>query len=479
MAFINGQKAVNDVAQQLRGEVSARIEDHLLDFLKIPHEINQFNITSLQQNWAYANDPKMLQEYFLAQVKTHETITSIYFGNKNGGIIGSGREGNNGTFYVYNTKDLKAGVFNKYAITNSGTVGELLTSIPHLDTRTRSWYDRASKKGTATWSDIYILFTRQDMAISASSPVYDDHHKLLGVVSVDISLSQIEKFLDTLKFSPSGQIFIMERSGLLVATSTGEQPFRVTNDKLERLNISEIQTPVVRYAAEFLQERFGENFDISNKKQLEFEFGGENYFLDISPVQDQYGIDWLIVVVIPESDFMAEIKNTNRTTAQIVITALVISILISFFIARKIAGRISILNNAARAFAKNEGKTTTLSNSRIREIDELTISFIEMERQLHQTLNDLKTEVEERKLIERALRESEALFRAIFEQAAVGICTLSLDGKFLRVNQRFADIIGYKHKDLLGLTFNDITHTEDLSLNLKNVQMLLNNVNNG
>jgi PAS domain S-box-containing protein len=147
----------------------------------------------------------------------------------------------------------------------------------------------------------------------------------------------------------------------------------------------------------------------------------------------------------------------------------------SFFIARKIADRISILNNAARAFAKNEGKTTTLSNSRIREIDELTISFIEMERQLHQTLNDLKTEVEERKLIERALRESEALFRAIFEQAAVGICTLSLDGKFLRVNQRFADIIGYKHKDLLGLTFNDITHTEDLSLNLKNVQMLLNN----
>jgi diguanylate cyclase (GGDEF)-like protein/PAS domain S-box-containing protein len=212
-----------------------------------------------------------------------------------------------------------------------------------------------------------------------------------------------------------------------------------------------------------------------HKEQLEFEFDKKNYFLDISPVQDQYGIDWLVIVVIPESDFMVEITETNRTTFLIIIAALAISVLISILIARKIAARISFLNDATRAFTKDEGNAPNLANSHIREIDELTISFKEMEHQLRQTLASLKTEVGERKLVEHALRESETLFRAIFEQAAVGICTLSLDGKFLRVNQRFTKIVGYTHKELLDLSFQDITHPEELAINLKNIQNLVNN----
>jgi len=84
VAFINGQKAVNEVAHQLRGGVSARIEDHLCVFLEIPHQVNQFNIDAIQQGWAKANDPRLLQNYFLSQVKTHSTITSVYFGNIQG-----------------------------------------------------------------------------------------------------------------------------------------------------------------------------------------------------------------------------------------------------------------------------------------------------------------------------------------------------------------------------------------------------------
>ncbi len=475
IAFTNGQKAVNDVARQLRSEAAARIEDHLHGFLKVPHQINQFNITSIQQGWLDTKDSKDVQDYFLEQVKTHDTITSIYFGNMDGGIMGSGREGAGGALYVYDTENLKAGTFNKYAITEPGDIGELLTSIPSFDTRTRPWYLDATQKGTATWSDIYILFTGQDMAISASSPVYDERHNLLGVVSVDIFLSQVENFLATLDISQSGQSFIMEHSGLLVAASTGERSFRENAGKMERLDARDSQTPIVKYAAEFLRERFGEKYDVGREEQFEFEINGARYFLNVSPVQDQYGIDWLIVVVIPESDFMAEITATNRLTAFIIIIALVFSILLSVFIAQKIAKSISCLNESTRTFTSGAGEVPVLSKSHISEIDELTLSFIEMKRQLRQTLDDLHAEVGTRKLIEQALRESETLFRAIFEQAAVGICTLSLDGKFLRVNQRFCDIIGYTREELLNLYFRDITHPDDLSADLAKKQTALRN----
>ena len=65
-------------------------------------------------------------------------------------------------------------------------------------------------------------------------------------------------------------------------------------------------------------------------------------------------------------------------------------------------------------------------------------------------------------------------FQAIFEQAAVGIARLSLDGEFLRVNDKFCEIIGYSRKKMLQLSFSDITHSSDLNLWFKKIEQLLN-----
>ena len=70
--------------------------------------------------------------------------------------------------------------------------------------------------------------------------------------------------------------------------------------------------------------------------------------------------------------------------------------------------------------------------------------------------------ITERKQAELALRRSEARFRAIFEQAAVGMVEAGLDGQFLQLNQKFCDLLGSEEKELLGKTFLDITHAEDV-----------------
>ena len=60
-----------------------------------------------------------------------------------------------------------------------------------------------------------------------------------------------------------------------------------------------------------------------------------------------------------------------------------------------------------------------------------------------------------------ALRASESAFRAAFEQVAVGMNQVSLDGRFLQVNQRYCEITGYSREELMQLRFTDITHPED------------------
>jgi PAS domain S-box-containing protein len=59
------------------------------------------------------------------------------------------------------------------------------------------------------------------------------------------------------------------------------------------------------------------------------------------------------------------------------------------------------------------------------------------------------------------LTNSESRFRSIFEQVAVGIAHVSLEGRFIRINQRFCDIMGYTHDEIIKLTVQDITHPNE------------------
>jgi PAS domain S-box-containing protein len=82
-------------------------------------------------------------------------------------------------------------------------------------------------------------------------------------------------------------------------------------------------------------------------------------------------------------------------------------------------------------------------------------------------------DITRRKEIGVALRESEARFRATFEQAAVGINHASIEGRFVRVNQKFCDITGYTREELLELTFQDVIYPDDRMSEQEQVRLLL------
>jgi PAS domain S-box-containing protein len=66
----------------------------------------------------------------------------------------------------------------------------------------------------------------------------------------------------------------------------------------------------------------------------------------------------------------------------------------------------------------------------------------------------------------RALADSEARFRATFENAAVGVAIVGPDGSILRANRSFARMLGYSAEELKTRTFQDLTHPDDLANNL-------------
>jgi len=97
---------------------------------------------------------------------------------------------------------------------------------------------------------------------------------------------------------------------------------------------------------------------------------------------------------------------------------------------------------------------------------------------LHRHLSVLQ-DITERKQTDQALRESEERFRATFDQAAVGIAQVALNGRFIHVNQAVCDITGYSYEDLLQMTFQELTHPDDLEADLVQVRRVLAREING
>ncbi|MEG5064390.1 PAS domain S-box protein [Microcoleus sp. B3-A4] len=88
-------------------------------------------------------------------------------------------------------------------------------------------------------------------------------------------------------------------------------------------------------------------------------------------------------------------------------------------------------------------------------------------------ITDRKRAEINRQQIEMALRNSEEQFRHAFEDASIGMAIVSLDGHWIKVNPALCQIIGYSSEELLALTFQDITHPDDLDADLSYANQLL------
>ncbi|MBD2166365.1 HAMP domain-containing protein [Calothrix membranacea FACHB-236] len=422
LSFKNSQKAVNNLAEQLIDKAGQQVDDRLDMYLALPIQLTQINVDAIANRELNLNDPIASGHYFWRQAKAFPHLSYVGYSLIDKREAGAGRWIKGVDLVLY--ENLSSGKAFDYLANAQGDRAKLLQSYD-FNPLTEPWYKDTVTAGKLTWSKIKAAeirnsqFTeagkalqRQDnsldngldyyIAVSAAAPFYDNNRKLLGVTSIDLALTSISDFLRHLKVSPAGQVFIIERNGKLVGSSGNFPILYKVNNQVERYSAFDIPDRLIRTVAQGLQKRFHSLQAIQNQQKFNIVFNGEKQFLQIKPWRDRYGLDWLVVVAVPESDFMAQIHAHNRTTMLLCLGALVIATIIAISTSKRIAQPILRLSQAAEAIA-NGKLDQNVASSNVRELDILARAFNYMAQQLQesfqalaQTNEQLEHRVEER-----------------------------------------------------------------------------------
>jgi diguanylate cyclase (GGDEF)-like protein/PAS domain S-box-containing protein len=442
----NGERSVRNLAAQLRREVVARIDQHLDTELATSHLINRINLELIRSGELKTDNLSALGTHFWRQLQTFESFNTIFFGDPQERFIAAQRLEDNSFIFV--KRELPPSKAEVYIASAQGQFAQVKSVFPtFVDIRQRPWYTSAATKGTSTWGDIFPLLVTPSIDLPASTPLMSNG-ELQGVLGNNLALGTISQFLYNLKVGQSGQTFILERDGELVASSTSPRPFLIGQDgKTERMTVATSHDPVLQAATAYLLERFGTLEKINAAEELQVLIDSELHFVEVFPYQDQWGIDWLIVVVVPESDFMAQIHANTRTTILLCFAALCIATYSGIVTTRWLTRPLLQLNRAAKEIAQGNFQQT-IAAERIREVRELASSFNQMTQHLQDSFTQLRS-------LNQELLESESRVRQFLEALPVGVAVHNQTGQLTYLNR-----VG---QTLLGLNASLITERNQLT----------------
>jgi PAS domain S-box-containing protein len=450
LSWRNGERSIEDVAVRYKNEVAARIQQHIQTYLAIPEPINRINASAVSLQELNLQNKSAVERYIWRQMQLFSSVDSIAFGTETGEYIGIERLAG-GKLQLDIAGQTTNNVLLTYRLSANDDLPQLIKSTPNYDPRIRPWYAPAIANGRTTWSPIFQKFNSPQLLISKATPLKDVSNKVIGVTAVDLSISEIDSFLQSIKVGESGLVFIMDRSGTLVASSSLEKPFVVEGARVKRLQATESNISLIRNTARQINIQFKDLKQIQSPQALELDIDRKTNFLQLIPLQDDRGIDWLIAIVIPERDFLAQIHSNNVNTILLCLLFLGIAIGFGVLTSKWIAKPIQNLVQATEEIADGQ-LDRSVKVPRIRELGLLSRSFNRMAAQLRESFQNLAQANEELEMRVEArtqdLRQSEKKFAQIFLSSPNPTSIVRMrDRQVVEVNDSALKFFGYVGAD--------------------------------
>ena len=407
-SLYTGLQAVDVLSRQLMDDISARVGQAAV------HQLEEAAVTLLatfpngedNQNASMElfADADRLERKLFELTAAARTTAYFYFGREDGGFVGvdRGRPGARAAATV-RLQDGGGAPRKIYTARTPGDRSRLLETETRIyDVRARPWYQLAKSAQRLTWTPIYVSFASGALVTTAAQPVTSASGSLFGVFAADVELSELSTFMKSVAVSTNGVAFIVDRDGLLVASSTPESPFRTEAGVQKRVAASESQSPLVRAGTQWWRT-VGREITATPTIAM-INANGEQVDVASRRVTGVQGIDWDIVVAVPRSDFTAPIVQSAISMFFVILAALAAALFLGLYVLRRVTRDVDQLVAVTKDISADQ-LPTALPTTSLAETGVLAQAFGEMVGRLTQSLETIRTQNDQYALLNATLEE--------------------------------------------------------------------------
>ena len=413
LSYRTGSEVVDTLSNNLLLETVARIEQavdrHLLGSAAVLETAFPQGMTTTAD---LAQDEAALRTRFWAATALYPDPNNlVYYGNEAGQTLAMFRRGPAQAEWRVRWGPSRPRL--TYAVDAIDAPLHRPQVLPQaLDPRMRPWYAQARTSPTLIWTAVYIDYLTRDLVVTRAKRVTGTDGHLQGVVATDVALHHLNDFLHALSLTPHCLAFIMEADGQLIASSRTANLLRGADGESTRLNARDsgdmLQISAYRHVREAIDSGVLTNTPVS----MGFTGpDGRAAQLAFSRLRDDAGLDWLVVVAVPRSDFMQGVTANVARTVFIGASAALVATLLGLLILNWLGTDLQHLTHAAGKVGR--GQLDEVIEIRGRgTIGELAGTFREMQLRLRtDTLTGLANRdwlmrcIDQR--IERGRRESD------------------------------------------------------------------------
>ncbi|MDF1665683.1 MAG: adenylate/guanylate cyclase domain-containing protein [Planctomycetota bacterium] len=363
ITFVNSRSSLGELSRSLFGQISATTQEKVRGHFQPAVNVVREYQTLAERRRLPLDKLDELGLIFAERLRAESSLSEITYGDSLGNFVGSSRAKDGQV-------ELRQSVPNSHGrsqnrrqlIAKNGQRSPLTTNKKSYDPRERPWYLLAAKSKDIVWTTPYT-WSNGDMGITCAVALRKDS-KVLGVLTADFRLNSLSKFLKTIKIGQTGQVFLMNRKGTVVAQSSESKK---SLDPVKQL--------------------LSENKEWQEMPSLkpvfhDLEFGGQNYATEIQFFELEGGLDWATVIVVPEREFLGNVYKTARTTFLIAAIALLIAMIAAYLFAALLSNPMQQIANDLTRIGQFDLETPSLPSSVINEVEVMTSSVERMKASL-------------------------------------------------------------------------------------------------
>ncbi|MHC4290936.1 MAG: SpoIIE family protein phosphatase [Planctomycetota bacterium] len=328
-------------------QIQKQIQGHLTSLLDIPVRINDVCVGLLDQGVLDPNDLRSWTTALVDLGTAFEDLSCICWGDEDGRAVWIARYAEQDT-YTYAIKDEQTGpMLHEYPMDQQGKLAEKPSNTYEYTPLVRPWYTTSKQAGNSIWSEPFSWISSEGddsstLGIGFGRPYYGTDGHLVGVIDTELTLYDVSRYLESLTIGKNGQAFIIDRQNQIIASSTEAS---VVDSDGGRVAAIDSENPHIQNAAIHLTQQIESDKTQVKSYENRLKVGNEHHMLIATPFSYKYGIEWTIVTLVPESDFLTEAKAARQRSILITFISVLLILVIGWGLARQMVKPVLALVN--------------------------------------------------------------------------------------------------------------------------------------